>query len=367
MRRFCFLLPALSMCLVSCMKQDMPGDDNSGFAPAVGQSLFVVSEGQFNNGDGTISCYDVATDRCTNEIFENANGFRMGNVAQSMTIYGDKAWIVMNNSNVIYAVGLSDMKVKGMITGIVSPRNIHFVSDTKAYVTAMYGDRIYVVNPQTYQMSYVQDEKTGYSVQHVIEVGGEPEGMVQAGDYLYVNLWSYGREIVKVDLNADKVVGRLEVGEQPCGMALDADGGLWVLNDGGLDEYWNGKEEPSLCRVDLKDFRVERTLKMEGRYEFGKYGPARKLIAGADGKTLYWIRDGVWKMDVTASEMPSGPFIRQDGKVLYGLTVSPYNGDIFVSDAIDYTQKGKVYRYSPAGRLLGDFTAGVCPGNFCWY
>lgn len=367
MRRFCFLLPALSLCLVSCMKQEIPGDDNPGFAPVRGQSLFVVSEGQYNNGDGTISCYDAASGKCTNEIFENANGFRMGNVAQSMSVYGDRAWIVMNNSSVIYAVGLSDMKVKGMITGIVSPRYIHFVSDTKAYVTAMYGNSIYVVNPQTYQISYVQDEKTGYSVQHLIDVGGEPEGMIQVGDCLYVNLWSYGREIVKIDLNSDKVVGRLDVGEQPCSMALDAEGSMWVLTDGGLNEYFCGKEEPALSRVNLETFTVDLTLKMEGKYEYGKYGSARKLVAGPDGKALYWLRDGVWKMDVTADRMPSEPLVRQEDRQFYSLTVSPHNGDIFAGDAIDYVQKGKVYRYSASGKELDGFTVGVCPGNFCWY
>ncbi len=49
------------------------------------------------------------------------------------------------------------------------------------------------------------------------------------------------------------------------------------------------------------------------------------------------------------------------------MTVDPENGEIYVSDAIDYTQNGVVNRYSADGAaLLDTFTVGVNPGGFCW-
>ena len=39
----------------------------------------------------------------------------------------------------------------------------------------------------------------------------------------------------------------------------------------------------------------------------------------------------------------------------------------YVADAIDYQQKGIVYRYSPEGELLDEFRVGIIPGAFCWY
>ncbi len=372
MRRFCFLLPALSMCLVSCMKQDIPGDDNSGFAPVKGQSLFVVSEGQFGNGNATLSCYNVATGECVSEVFEEANGIKLGDVAQSMTIHGDKGWIVVNNSQVIFAVNLSDMKVAGQITGIVSPRYIHFVSDTKAYVTSMYSTDITVINPRDY--SIVKTIKVGHSIETVgydgetqtAMVGGER--MVEAGGFLYVNLYSYGKKIVKIDISTDNVVGELEVGVQPKEMALDADGRLWVITDGGYYGNPVGYEEPALHLVDLQEFEVSMSLKMEGLTDYYQHGPVSSLQTDKAGRTLYWLRDGVWKMDISASALPAEPFISKDGiSVPYSLTVSPYNGDVFVSDALDYMQNGNVYIYSAAGVKSGDFSVGVCPGSFCWY
>ena len=71
-------------------------------------------------------------------------------------------------------------------------------------------------------------------------------------------------------------------------------------------------------------------------------------------------------MPVEAKNPPSEPIIASDGTIYYSLTISPENGDIYVGDAIDYTQNGVVMRYSADGDLLDTFSVGINPGNFCW-
>ncbi|MBR7097583.1 MAG: YncE family protein, partial [Alistipes sp.] len=39
---------------------------------------------------------------------------------------------------------------------------------------------------------------------------------------------------------------------------------------------------------------------------------------------------------------------------------------VYIADAIDYQQQGKVYRYSATGELLDEFYVGIIPGAFCW-
>ena len=49
------------------------------------------------------------------------------------------------------------------------------------------------------------------------------------------------------------------------------------------------------------------------------------------------------------------------------VSIDPNTSEVYVADAIDYQQKGIVYRYSPEGELLDEFRAGIIPGAFCWY
>jgi hypothetical protein len=93
---------------------------------------------------------------------------------------------------------------------------------------------------------------------------------------------------------------------------------------------------------------------------------ASKLTVNGDGDELFWINSGVFKMSVEASHLPVRPFISVEGTLFYGLTINPVNGEIYVSDAIDYVQSGVVFRYSPEGELTDTFNVGINPGNFCW-
>lgn len=115
--------------MTSCMKWDY-GDAVEDFN-ATGAGLFITNEGNFQYGNATLSYYDPATKQVQNEIFFRANGMKLGDVAQSMTIYDNKGWVVVNNSHVIFAIDLNTFKEVGRIENLTSPRYIHFLSDEK--------------------------------------------------------------------------------------------------------------------------------------------------------------------------------------------------------------------------------------------
>ena len=101
-RRFLWF-PLLLLLLMAqgCMKWEddrMPeGFDTSG------PGLFIACEGNFQYGNASLSFYDPASHRVENEVFLRANGMKLGDVAQSMTIHGGRGWIAVNNSHVIFA------------------------------------------------------------------------------------------------------------------------------------------------------------------------------------------------------------------------------------------------------------------------
>ena len=81
---------------------------------------------------------------------------------------------------------------------------------------------------------------------------------------------------------------------------------------------------------------------------------------------LYWLNDDVWSMSVDAERVPVRPFLDNKGTIYYGLTVNPENGDVYIADAIDYQQQGKIYRYTKEGVMVDEFYVGIIPGAFCW-
>ena len=319
-----------------------------------GRGLFITNEGNFQYGNASLSYYDPTTGDVENEVFYRANAMKLGDVAQSMVIRDGIGWIVVNNSHVIFAIDIKTFKEVGRITNFTSPRYIHFLSDEKAYVTQIWDNRIFIVNPRTFQI-------TGHIECPAMTMeSGSTEQMVQWGDYVYVNCWSYQNRILKIDTRTDKVVDELQVGIQPTSLVLDRYGKMWTITDGGYEGSPYGYEAPSLYCIDAETFTIEKRFK----FKLGDW-PSEVQLNGT-GDKLYWLNDDVWEMDVTSDRLPIKPFLEYRETIYYGLTVDPTSGDVYVADAIDYQQQGKVYRYSAKGELIDEFYVGVIPGAFCW-
>lgn len=150
MKRILLSVLFIVFCLtafVGCMKWDYGKMEPF---RATGDGLFIMNEGNFQYGNATLSYYDPETKKVENEIFYRANAMKLGDVAQSMIVRDTIGWVVVNNSHVIFAISTNTFKEVGRITGLTSPRYIHFISDEKAYITQIWDYRIFIVNPKTY-------------------------------------------------------------------------------------------------------------------------------------------------------------------------------------------------------------------------
>ena len=337
---------ALVLLAASCMDYG-PAESEVFCVDLAERSLIVLNEGNYMYGNASISFFNPDSEAAENEVFFRANGFKLGDVAQSATYYDGLVWTVVCNSGVIFALDPSSFREQRRLTEFTAPRFIEFISPTKAYVTQIWDPRIYVVNPQDCTIEGYIETGMDYET-------GSTEQMVQAGGYVYVNCWSMQHTILKIDSSTDSIVARLEVGSQPQSMVLDREGRLWVLCDDALGSA------PSLSRINLDTFAVERSFSLDAS------SVCRSLAVDGSGETLYWIDGGIWRMDVDACSLPAAPFIENDGKRFYALAVDPETGDIYVSDARDYVENGRVLRYGTSAELKGSFQVGINPGSFLW-
>ena len=318
-----------------------------------GSGLFITNEGNFMYGNASLSYYDPEKKQVENEIFFRANGFKLGDVAQSMVIRDGIGWIVVNNSGVIYAIDIYTFKEVGRIEGFTSPRYIHFLNDEKAYVTQIWDPRIYIVNPRTYEI-------TGYIQTDMDFETGSTEQMVQYDKYVFTNCWSYQNRILVIDTETDTVCDEITVGIQPTSLVMDKYNKIWTVTDGGYEGSPYGHEAPSLYCIDAATRKVEKQFK----FKFGDWPSEVQLNGTRD--TLYFINKAIWRLPVTATNFPVKPFVPYQNTLYYGLTVNPFNSEVYVADAIDYVQDGVILRYSPEGELLDEFYVGIIPGAFCW-
>ena len=340
-----------SLIFSSCMKWDYGLEEDF---QVEGKGLFITNEGNFQYGNASLSYYNPEIKQVENEVFYRANAMKLGDVAQSMIIRDSIGWIVVNNSHVVFAININTFKEVGRITNLTSPRYMHFINDEKAYVTQLWDNRIFIVNPQRYEI-------IGHiHCPNMTMESGSTEQMVQYGKYIYVNCWSYQNRILKIDTELDSVVDELIVGIQPTSLVIDKNNKLWTITDGGYDGSPYGYEAPSLYCIDAETFKIEKQF----RFNLGD-APSEVQLNGTRDM-LYWINDDIWAMSVDDERVPIRPFLPSEGTIYYGLTINPHNGDVYIADAIDYQQQGKIYRYSRNGELIDEFYVGIIPGAFCW-
>ncbi|MBR3618460.1 MAG: hypothetical protein IKN44_01755, partial [Bacteroidaceae bacterium] len=185
---FLYMLSLAFVLTTACSGSD-DGTEEEHFSLA-GHGVFILNEGNFNSGNATLSYYDPETKQVENGIFQRANGRKLGDTGQSIILKDGIAYIAVENSGIIWGIDTETFRVKGQVTTsgtqIINPRYVHFVSDTKAYVTDLYSPYINIINPKTFTwtgaIATQQAESRGYC---------STEEMVQVGRYVYTNCWSY--------------------------------------------------------------------------------------------------------------------------------------------------------------------------------
>ena len=202
--------------------------DEEAFATS-GRGVFITCEGNFTWDNASLSYYDPATRQLENEVFIRANGMKLGDVAQSMSLHDGRAYVVVNNSGAVYEIDPATFRLKGIIEGVVSPRYLLFPNDTTLYVTDLYDPRITVV-----------DSRTNRIRGHIQTNGHKStEQMVQWGDEVFVNCWSYDNKLLVIDTRTERLVDSISVGRQPSSLVIDRSGRLWTLRVSRRGPSWS--------------------------------------------------------------------------------------------------------------------------------
>ena len=336
---FALLCAGISFTFTACNT-----DDDQ---PDLGQyanGVFIVNEGGFNASNSSITHFATNGGAVTQDVFALANSIPLGDVAQSMTLVGDKGYIVVNNSGKIEVVNWRDMTTAGTIEQLSSPRVILPVDDAKAYITQLY-------SPQMRVLDLATNNLVGS-----IDLGGGQEEIALRDGFAYVLIWQTGH-VAKVNVATNTVAATANVGNEPLSMAFDANGKLWVL----INDTYPADEAPRLVRINTANMTIEATFTFANVYDYPS-----DLAVSNNGQTLYFINGQVQSMSIEANALPTTNFIDLGSVYPYSLDVDPRTDNLWIGDAADYQSNGTVKVFSAQGTLIRTIAAGIIPGGYCF-
>lgn len=345
---FLFTLYLLINFAVSCKKYPIgPQSTDTGSIDTIkkNQGVFIICEGNYNWGNGSVSYFKFDSKTVTDNVFYNVNSRPLGDVAQSMLIIDSIGFVIVNNSNKIEVINTSTFKSIATISEMNSPRYMLLINADKAYVSSLYGNVIYIINPKTFL-------KTGS-----INTGFSSEQMILYNNKVFAANWSNGTKIYVLNALTDEIITSIITVKEPNSMVLDKNNKLWILCSGG----YLHDEQASLIRLNPDNYTIEKT------YLFTKPDVyPTKLCSNAANDTIYFLNNGIFRMSIHDLTLPEIPIVAQLNRNFYGLTINKQTSDIYVTNTVDYVQKGWIYRFTSNGAAIDSFRVDINPGEFCF-
>ncbi len=340
------MLLSFTISVLSCKKNPKNDDDHKN-PLALGPGFYVVNEGNYTFGNATLSYYQADSNRILQNVFFVRNNVPLGDVAQSMTFWKKDAFIVVNNSGIIWKIDAETAEIKEKVSGLSSPRHLLILNENKAYISDIQEEGVLILNMENLEISgFVHTRKT---TEQMLLLNGE----LIVANWSKYNQTAENNSIQIIDTETDQLVDSVIVSKEPNSMVIDKNQKLWVLCSGG---YMN-EEYPALYRINAENRQIER------RFEFAsKLVSPEQLVINTAKDTLYFLNNGIWRMSVDDEALPQTVFIPSAKRNYYRLAVDPLNWQLMATDAGNFQQKGYVFRFKTDGTLIDSLSTGVAPG-----
>ena len=341
---------------------DVGGDDAGDIA-----GFFLLNEGNMGSNKCTLDYYDYASGIYHKNIYAERNPGvvqELGDVGNDLQIYGNRLYAVVNCSNLVEVMDVST----ALHIGQVSVPNCRYIvfKDQYAYVSSYAGP--VEIDPNS-RLGYVAKIDTAtLQVVDTCVVGYQPEEMVIADGKLYVansggyRVPDYDHTISVIDLASFKETGKIDVAPNLHRMELDAYGNIWVSSRGDYYEI-----PPMTYIVSTLTDSVVECMELLACTEMTRCGDSLFVYSNAWSYITQTSDVNYAVVDVKTRQVLTRRFITDGTDAQfqnpYGLAVNPNTHEIFLTDARDYITPGKVYCYSPEGRLKWSANTGDIPSR----
>ncbi|HYI77885.1 MAG TPA: DUF5074 domain-containing protein [Chryseolinea sp.] len=324
-------------------------DDDTNPQGKFEEGVLVVNEGNFQDADGTIS--HISSDgTVTQDLFGAANnGLALGDVVQSMSVDGEFAYIVVNNSNKMEVVDANTFAAQYTLKNVLLPR--YFTTYNGAgYLTEWVSftdpGRVAIIDLQNHVVT--ESITTDFGAENIIAHQGK----------LYVSN-NFTNTVSVIDPVNKKVIKTIEVGDSPGEFLIDSQNMLWVICAGAYQA-----EDGALVQLDPAKSDDESANSILKTVELNANVSSKAAINKAKDKIFYYKGSSVYAVNTSDTEVPtSAVFTESKVSSFYGIGIDPETDILYMTDSKSFAGNGTVYQYSLAGVAMDDFEVGVGPNS----
>lgn len=317
------------------------------------RNVYIACEGSLGNGNASLFMQNLTSFTSYDDVFLSVNDQSLGDVFQSMERIGDRIFLCVNNSDKVIAINAATRMQEGVIN-IPKPRYVLEINPEKAYVSTLFSNKVYIINPKTLDITGTIDMPAQ-----------NPEGMLLQGTKAYICTWDVNCDKVYiVSIVTDQVIDSFPIaGYAPQQVVADGYNTVWVLS-GNVEK----KRNAALTQLAPGSKDIIKSFQFKDKQD------VMKPVIDNGGNMLYFIAvdyngntgyNGIYRMGITDGTLPAVPFIpAQKYQYYWGLGIDPVSDDIFVGDPKGFVQKGSVTVYDANGHQKRTFATGVGPGYF---
>lgn len=336
LNKLLLLVLSLGLFFTSCTNDD----DDTPIAPRgdYENGLLISHEGNFGQGNASVSFVSFDLNTVENNIFNNVNAKLLGDTAQSIAFNGEFAYIILNVSNKIEIVNRFTFESVATIdAGLSNPRYMA-VSNGKGYVTN-WGD----FTPTDDDYLAVIDLTTN-TIIDTISTSYLPEEIIAQGDNVYVatGIFGNGNKVDVINTVTDTYEESITVGNSPNSFQIDFEGDLWVLSSENLVE------------INTTSKTISKTVALNSAIT----APSK---LGFDNGNLYLFSVGsVYKMSTSDDSLPTTSEF--DGVSFYDMSIK--DGVLYGLDAKDFQSDGSITSYDLSNNTeINSATLRIIPGE----
>ncbi len=351
------------------------------------EKIIVLNEGGWQSDNGRLSYFENGS-IVSNRWFNDVNGSKLGDTPEDIIQINDNLLAIsINWSNIVQFITPQGRAVAATED---IPNNRKLCTDGAYVYTTSYGHEVRTVDGMKYfDKGYVAKiDINTFNVVAAVEVGSEPEGIAiyggklfvaNTGGYAFQENHDYETTISVVDAASMQVVRTIDTGHINLYGKMSQSGQYLCINSAG-DHYdtpcatiimdcravldGKGNEE---CFVVLDYASTASTIAedgtfyavgsrysyLDGDYSFNYLSIDPVSVMTSQGKS--GVREnalpGTMLSDFAAMSMPCAIY------------VNPYTGYIYGTDAGSYASSGKLYQWTPEGKLLGTHKVYVTPAH----